>query len=221
VIRKSIDRPAPEIVEACRGIPTTILSDMMNRMNAMQAAIKPVRQGVWFAGPAVTVKCMAGDNIMSHHAIYLAQRGDVLVIDGRSHSDTAIWGGIQTLAAGLRGVAGVVVDGAIRDLEDSRNAAIAICCRAVTPAGPHKGWGGSVNEPVACGGVVVHPGDLVVGDDDGVVVIPRLDAALVLERARKRLREEQEWIRRVQAGESTVGILGFDEKLKQLGVEYK
>lgn len=221
IIRRQIDRPHADIVTRCGRIPTTILSDMMNRSRAMAAEIKPVKTNVRVAGPAVTVECMVGDNIMSHHATYLAEPGDILVIDGRGHLDTAIWGGIQTLAAEKQGIVAVVVDGSIRDVEETRQAGCTVFCRGISPVGPHKGWGGSINEPIQCGGVAVSPGDIVVGDDDGVVVVPAADAERVIERSLKRLEEESDWVKRVEKGESTVSILGFDEKLKQLGVEYK
>jgi len=221
VIRRKIERPSADLVATCKTIPTTILSDMMNRSRAMCAAIKPVQTGVHVAGPAITVECMVGDNIMSHHAIYLAEPGDILVIDGRGHVDTAIWGGVQTLAANTQGVVGVVVDGSIRDVQESRESSCAVFCRSVSPAGPHKGWGGSINEPIQCGGVAVMPGDIVVGDDDGVVVVPAAEAGGVVERALRRMEEEEDWIRRVKQGETTVSILQFDEKLKKLGVKYK
>ena len=220
IIRTEIPRPPRSLVEAYGAIPTTIVSDMLNRMNAMHASIKPVRQGTHVVGPAVTVKCMVGDNIMTHHAIYIAKEGDVLVIDGRGHSDTSIWGGVQTIAALEQGLPGVVIDGAIRDVQDSRDSSFAVFCRGVTPAGPHKGWGGNINEPIQCGGVAVSPGDLIVGDDDGIVVIPLAEAEQLLERCQERMAEEQSWIERIRAGESTVEILGFDEKLKRMGVEY-
>jgi len=221
IIRRQIDRPRADVVAKCGRIPTTILSDMMNRSRAMAAEIKPVKTSVRVAGPAVTVECMVGDNIMSHHAIYLAEPGDILVIDGRGHLDTSIWGGIQTLAAEKQGIVAVVVDGSIRDVEETRQADCAVFCRGVSPVGPHKGWGGSINEPIQCGGVSVSPGDIVVGDDDGVVVVPAADAERIIEKSLKRMEEESDWVKRVENGESTVSILGFDEKLKQLGVEYK
>ncbi|MBU0679618.1 MAG: hypothetical protein KJ626_16065, partial [Verrucomicrobia bacterium] len=221
IIRKQIERPSPEQVAACGRIPTTILSDMMNRAQAMYADIKPVKGGVHVAGPAVTVGCMVGDNIMSHHAIYLAEPGDILVIDGRGHVDTSIWGGVQTLAAEKQGVVGVVVDGSIRDVQEAREAKCEVFCRGVTPTGPHKGWGGSINRPIQCGGVPVMPGDIIVGDDDGVVVVPAGEADRIIEESLKRMEEEKDWVRRIEEGETAVSILGFDEKLKKLGVQYE
>ncbi len=221
VVYREIERPAPEVIEKYRDIPASIASDVLNRMNVMQAAIKPVTGGVHVVGPAVTVKGMVGDNLMSHHAIYHARQGDVLVIDARGHTDTSVWGGIQTLACSKRGIAGVIIDGSVRDVEDIRRIGIPVFCRGVTPAGPHKGWGGSINEPIQCGGVAVLPGDLIVADDDGVTVVPRGQAESLIPLCRRRMKEEQDWIRRVEAGESTVSMLGLDNKLEQLGVEYR
>lgn len=210
-------RPPADLVADLGRVPTTILSDMMNRMNAMQAAIKPVRAGLRLAGPALTVKCMVGDNIMTHKAITMAQAGDVLVVDGRAHEDTAIWGGLQTAACMVKKLGGVVVDGAVRDVAELREGDFPVFTRAATPAGPHKGWGGSVNEPIQCGGVTVMPGDIVIGDDDGVVVVAQAVATQVLTRALRRLEEETEWKRRVEAGESLLDILDLNRQLDRLG----
>ena len=221
LIITKIQRPPKELVDRFRGIPTSIISDMLNRMNAMHASIKPVTQNVRIAGPAVTVKCMVGDNIMSHHAIYIAEEGDVLVIDARGHVDTSVWGFIQTTASRLRKLEGVVIDGAIRDVQETRESGYPVFCKGATPAGPHKGWGGSINEPIQCGGVPVSPGDIIVGDDDGVVVVPQGVAKEVLDKSLERMVEEEEWMRKITEGLSTVEILGFDEKIKQLGLEVR
>lgn len=220
VVYREIQRPASEVIAAYHEIPASIASDVLNRMNVMHASIKPLVNNVHLVGPAVTVKCMVGDNIMTHHAIYVAQPGDVLVIDARGHVHTSVWGGIQTFACRQRGIAGVIVDGSVRDLKDIRRIGVPVFCLGVTPAGPHKGWGGSINEPIQCGGVAVMPGDLIVADDDGVTVVPREQAERLIPVCRRRMAEEDDWVRRVGAGEATTRILGLDEKLEKLGVEW-
>lgn len=221
VIHRDIERPSRALVQEFRKIPTGIASDAMNRMNCMEAAIKSVTENSRIAGPAVTVKSMVGDNTMSHHAIYEAEPGDVLVIDARGHLNTSVWGFVQTMACRLRKIQAVVIDGAIRDLKEIRESGFPVFCKGVSPAGPHKGWGGSVNEPIQCGGVPVEPGDIVIGDDDGVVVVPRRIAQEVLERSNERLETEREWMQKLNAGVSTIEILGLDKTTRELDIEVR
>jgi len=142
----------------------------------------------------------------------------VLVIDARGYLDTSIWGGIQTQVAKKLGIAGVVVDGSVRDVRIIRKLRYPIFCSGVVPAGPHKGLGDSVNVPVQCGGVPVNPGDIVIGDDDGVVVVPREKAEEVLKKAKERLKIEKEWLEKIDRGETTLRAIGLDKKLEEMGV---
>lgn len=219
VVYKKIKRVKKEIIEDFKEIPTTIASDAMNRTNAMRASIKPLIENVHIVGSAITVKCMVGNNIMAHQAIYLAELGDVIVIDARGHVDTSVWGGIQTLACKSRGISGVVIDGAVRDIQDIRKQQYPVFCTGVVPAGPHKGWGDSINIPIQCGGVPVNPGDLIIGDDDGVVVIPRKEAEDVLKRAKEKIKTEEKWIRGIKGGKTTLEVIELDKKIKELGVK--
>ena len=214
-VRTEIARPDEGLVSAFKGLPASIVSDVMNRMNAMHASIKPVQKNVHMVGTAITIKAMVGDNLATHQGIYYARKGDVLVIDARGGLEASVWGFLQTRAATLKGIAGIVIDGAIRDVAEIRDSTLPIFCKGVTAAGPHKGWGGSINERIQCGGVPVNPGDIVLGDDDGVVVVPRESAASVLENAKKCLKEEAEWFKRVEAGERTVDILGLERDIKR------
>jgi len=219
VVYKKIKRTKKEIIEEFKKIPTTIVSDAMNRTNAMKASIKPLIENIHIAGSAITVKCMVGNNIMTHQAIYLAEPGDVIVIDARGHVDTSVWGGVQTLACKSRGILGVVIDGSIRDVRDIKKLQYPVFCSGVVPAGPHKGWGDSVNIPIQCGGVPVNPGDIIIGDDDGVVVIPRNEAEEVFKKAKNRIEIEEKWIVGVKKGKTTLELIGLDKKIKEMGVK--
>ena len=157
---------------------------------------------------------------MSHLALKYVQAGDVLVIDGKGVTTRAGWGGLQTLSASRKGVAAVVIDGAIRDVADIARYGMPVYCRGASPAGPHKGWAGRVNLPISCAGMVVEPGDIIVGDDDGVVVVPAGRAEAVLEAARKKLAVEAEWFRQVEQGHDTADFLGFEATAKNYGVEF-
>lgn len=210
-INKDFSRPAPQLVAQFAGLPTSILSDSMNRFQAMDATITPVRPQTTLLGTAFTVQAMESCNWEAHHAIALAKPGDVLVIGARGGMQSAVWGHVMTAAANQRGLAGIIVDGCIRDFAENRADTLPIYCRGAAPGGPHKGWRGNINVPIACAGVVVNPGDIVAGDDDGIVVIPQSKAEEVLAEAKTRLNAEAEWYRRIAQGDSTVDILGLDD----------
>lgn len=195
--------------EDWRAIPVAIIGDELNRAQIMHAAIKPVAPGMAFAGQALTVHCMVGDNIALHHAVANAPAGAVLVVDARGHEDTAIWGDILHTAALHKGVAAVVIDGAMRDVAELRVSRLPAYCRAIVPAGPHKGFGGEINGPIQCGGVSVRPGDLVVGDDDGIVVVRPDQQDGLLERCRTRMEQEESMIAAINDGRTTVDLLGL------------
>lgn len=192
-----------------REIPTTIIGDELNRTNVMQAAIKPVAAGMSFAGQALTVQLMVGDNSAGHYALAELWQGAIMVLDGRAHTDTAVWGEIMHQSAKARGAAGVVVDGSLRDLAAIRESGLPAFCRGAVPLGPHKGWGGAVNGPIQCGGVPVAPGDLMVGDDDGIVVVRPEQLEGLYDRCQARLQKEVQILARVSKGEKTIDVLGM------------
>lgn len=209
-IQRDFERPDPKLVRAIGKMPTGILSDCMNRFQAMDAGIKPLDLEWQFQGPAFTVQSMESCNWATHHALTMAQPGDVLVIAAGGGLNGSVWGDVMTAAAKKAGLAGIVVDGCVRDSRESRAGEFPIFCRGACPGGPHKGWPGNLNVPVSCGGVAVLPGDIIVGDADGVVVVPQNRAAEVLEEAQERTALEAEWYRRIEAGDSTVDLLGLE-----------
>lgn len=207
-----LPRPAlaPAEAAAWAGIPVSIIGDELNRSGVMDAGIKPLGDGAAFAGPALTVDCMAGDNSALHHAIALLEAGWVLVADGHRHVDTALWGDIMHSAAKFRRAAAVVIDGGMRDRVAIAASGLPAYARGVCPRGPHKGWGGAVNVPVQCGGLPVAPGDLVVGDADGIAVVRADQLAGLMEGCRKRMAREEQVLKEIAAGRTTVDILGID-----------
>lgn len=219
VIYKKINRVEEKILKGFSKIPASIASDCMNRTNSMGASIKPMMQDVHMLGSAVTVKCIPGDNIMTHRALYLAEKGDVLVIDAGGYPDKSVWGGIQTEIAKKRGLSGVVIDGSIRDADVVRHLRYPVFCSGVVPGGPHKGFGDSINIPIQCGGVVVMPGDVLIGDDDGVVVVPKRQAAFILEKSLERLKLEEKWKREIRTGKTSMEVIGLGRKLLDMGIK--
>jgi len=190
-----------------REIPTAVISDDLNRTNAMVSVIKPVATGLTFAGQALTVRAFVGDNAAPHYALTKAWPGCIMVVDARGHTDTAVWGGLLMYAAKARGVAGVIVDGAIRDVAELRECGVPVYARTSVPNGPQKAWGGGVNVTVQCGGVTVNPGDIVVGDDDGVVVFAPDQRDALMAKCKARLDNEKNIMAQIDAGKSTVEIM--------------
>ncbi len=179
-------------LEKWRGLPPAVVSDCMNRTQVMAGAIKPVAEGMKLLGQARTVTCMAGDNSAVHMTIGMARPGEILVIDAGGFEDTAIWGGIMTRAAVERSIGGLVVDGAVRDVAEIREFRFQCFSRAIVPAGPHKGYGGIIDGPIACAGCPVKSGDLVIGDDDGVCVVPLERTNTILAASLEKVAQEEQ-----------------------------
>jgi RraA family protein len=161
-------------------VPAANLGDVMNRMQAMRGGFLAYGGRKALAGPAFTCRVRAGDNLMLHEALDLASPGDVVVCDAGGEMGTAIMGDIMGRHAAKRGIAAIIVDGTIRDVEGLAALHLGVWARGATPAGPYKDGPGEVGYPVSCGGLVVMPGDLIAADEDGVVVVPRADAAAVV-----------------------------------------
>ena len=207
------DAPAERFSDAelgsWRAVPPAVISDELNRAGAMAAAIAPLAPGMAFAGQALTIQTMVGDNAALHYGLAASWPGAVIVVDARGFVDTAVWGGILTYAAAKRGVVAVIIDGSVRDVAELRDSGIAVFARGAVPGGPHKGWGGAVNVPIQCGGVAVNPGDLVIGDDDGVVVVAQAQLPGLYERCAARIEKERDIIRRIDEGATTVELQGL------------
>jgi 4-hydroxy-4-methyl-2-oxoglutarate aldolase len=181
----------------------------MNRFQTLDASIKSLHIGRRMAGPAFTVQAMPSCNWGAHQALALAKRGDVLVIDAQGSSRNAVWGYVMTVAAKNIGLAGVVIDGCIRDAMENRGDTLPIFCKGICSGGPHKGWPENINVAISCGGVAILPGDIIVGDDDGVVAVPVDKVNEVLDEAVKRMKIEQDWYERLKKGETTLELLGM------------
>lgn len=201
----------PEALAEWAEIPTAIASDCMNRARTLGAAIKPLAPGTRLVGQARTVACMVGDNSALHAVLRLVRPGEVLVTATGGHPDTALWGGLLTRAALTREVAGVVLDGAVRDVAEIRALGFACFAAAAVPAGPHKGFGGTIDGVIACAGCAVSPGDIVLGDDDGVAVVPLGQAQVVLAACREKLAQETAALERLERGTLLADQMGIPE----------
>lgn len=184
-------RPSCELLEKFRGIPSSNINDTMNRLFCMHEYIQLMTpNAVQLLGPAFTVKVPIGDNLYFHKALDMALPGDVLVIDAGSGVNRSIAGEIMLRLAQDKGFAGVIIDGCIRDREGIQHLSMPVYARGVTPQGPYKNGPGEINTPVSCGGQVIFPGDLLVGDADGIVVIHPNDAPQIAEKARFKKEDE-------------------------------
>lgn len=218
-IIKNITRPDQELVEAFRGIPVANLDDCMNRISGVDEHIRLMNHG-FLAGPAFTVKVPEGDNLMFHKAMDMAKPGDVIVIDAGGDTRRAIFGELMVTYLRIRGIAGIVVDGSIRDSEEiSGLKDFPVYCRGVVPNGPYKNGPGEINTTIVCGGRVVNPGDIVVGDRDGVLFIPPEEARLLLEKVKK-FHANEEKILKTMREEKSYERPWVDKKLEEIGVEY-
>ena len=169
-VYKNINRPSGEAMKQFEGIPSSNIGDYCNRLYCSNGTLRAFNDKM-LLGPAFTVKVPAGDNLLIHLALDLAQEGDVLVIDGAGMTDRSLLGEMMIIYAEKRKLGGIVVDGAIRDSDYASRAGIPIYAAGVTPQGPYKNGPGEINVPVCCAGQVVMPGDIIAGDADGIVVI--------------------------------------------------
>jgi regulator of RNase E activity RraA len=213
-----IERPDTDAVAALGEFPTPTISDRLNRLFTMHAAIKPVTTATnRILGPACTVRCYPGDNLMVHKALDIAQPGDVIVVDTSSSTMTAVLGDLISTKARHRGVAGFVVDGLVRDLPDIEALQdFPVFARGVTPIGPLHRGPGEINHAISAGGIVVYPGDVIVGDPNGVVVVPRACVDTVLRRLQEQVAAEADYTAAVARGDFSNAWV--DAILEQHGV---
>lgn len=199
------------LIEKARGLPAATLHEAGGRIGVMPSAIKPVAPGMRICGPAVTVDSPGGDNLWLHRAIYVAEPGDVLVVHVRGEYDFGYWGEIMSLAGQVRGLGGLVIDGCVRDGAILADFGLPVFSRGLCIRGTGKDYGarGFINFPVMFGNLVVQPGDLIVGDTDGVVAVPAVRAAQVVEAALERESKEASILQRLRQGERTLEVYNF------------
>ena len=219
----NIARPPAALLEKFHTVPTTALSDAMGRHGALSSTIRPIYEGIRMVGSALTVLCFPGDNIMTHKALQMVEPGDVLMIDDGDY-DTGCFGHKSALHARSRGGVGVVASGSVRDVAMLRRDRFPTFSRSISPRAPQKNTAGSINVPVQIGGIVICPGDIVVGDDDGVVVVPLAMATEILEKAKFRDRREKESVDSAPGElplDPTGATLKLDDLLKGKVVEHR
>lgn len=209
-------RVSPELVDRARAFPPSILCDVAGRRGTMNARVRALHPKMTVCGPAFTVEVRPGDNLMFHVALAIARPGDVIVVDGKGDQTCALFGDLMVTQAAAAKLGGFVVDAASRDTASLAANSFPIFCTGTNPCGPTKGLPGRLSIPVSVGGVSVTPGDLIVGDVDGVVVIPASDLPALLDSAQKKVETEQERIREIERGILISPWL--DDALRQAGL---
>jgi 4-hydroxy-4-methyl-2-oxoglutarate aldolase len=200
------------LLDRARAFPAATLHEAAGKIGALPSAIKPVSPAFTTCGRAFTVQGIAGDNLWIHRALSVADPGDVLVVTVGGHHEAGYWGEIMSTAARTKGLAGLVIDGCVRDAALLAEIGFPVFSRGLCIRGTDKAFGspGALNVPVMVGEVVVNAGDLVVGDIDGVVVVPHAQMGAVLAASAKREAQEAEILSRLRGGESTLSVYGWD-----------
>ena len=210
-----LPRPSEDAVRRLKGAPSAVAADVMGRFHFMDPGIRS-RSGLPLCGPAVTVNARPADNLMVHKVLEIARPGDVVVVSTNGNVTSAVFGELLCHAALASELGGIVVDGAIRDVEELRRLGFPAFSRSVCPGGCDKDGPGEINVPVSCGNTVIMPGDVVVGDEDGVTVVPREIADIVAVRVEEHLEREKARIAEIRSGR--VFRPSIDEHLRSRGI---
>ena len=213
-----IARPDPKLVEAFGDLGAATVYEASGRRGSVDPRIKPLGRGIRVLGPAFTVECHPKDNLMLHKALQIAQAGDVLVVSTQGYPDAGYWGGLMATSAMARKVGGLVIDGCVRDSTEILEMGFSVFCRGTCMRGTVKGTLGRVNHPLLFGQVVVDPGDLVLGDDDGLVIVPRGEMETVLKAARERTANEVNKAAELASGVSSVELNKLVKVFESLGL---
>jgi 4-hydroxy-4-methyl-2-oxoglutarate aldolase len=220
-IVRNISRADPEHIRRLGECGVATVHEAMGRVGLLDAGIRPIFPGARVAGSAVTVMCGPGDNLMIHAAVSVVRPGDVLVVATFSPSNAGMFGELLGESSRAHGVAGLVIDAGVRDTAELTAMGFPVWSRAIWAQGTTKAIAGSVNVAIVCAGARVQPGDLIVGDADGVVVIPRTEAPAVVAAAEERLAKEARTRERLRAGELGLDIYGLRDVLAKENVKWE
>jgi 4-hydroxy-4-methyl-2-oxoglutarate aldolase len=218
-INSDFMRPFKELIEEYAKQSTATVHEASGGKGAVFSNIKPTKPGMKVCGSALPVMLPGGDNIMAHKALYVARPGDVLVVNNGGVTEFGIWGEVMAVAAQSVGISGLVTDGSVRDSDQMFNLGFPVFCGGVCIKGASKEGLGFIGYPVNLGGVVIKPGDIILGDDDGVVVVDLDEAASVLEASKTRESKEAVVFEEIRNGNSTLEIYDLARKLTELGLE--
>lgn len=217
IINQREKTPAPEVLQGFKDLlkiysPSCVVADAQERAGVMRSYLRPLTTDTRFVGPALTVRLEPGNQVDCLDALSVAQTGDVIVVDAAGETETSIWGGLMSGLCKMKGVVGAVIDGAMRDTDETRDLGFFIFSKAIVPRSTHTPYSGrmdpiEINVPIQCAGILVNPGDLVLGDEVGVTVIPLEKAAEVLEAARALANNEEQTRIKIREGKTVEELL--------------
>jgi 4-hydroxy-4-methyl-2-oxoglutarate aldolase len=219
-IIRNIPRPDPAAARALGEFGVATIHEAQGRKGLMRSYLRPIYPEACVAGPAITISSHPGDNLMLHAAVELCKPGDVLVVTTTSESTDGMFGELLAVSSRAHGVVGLIIDAGVRDSAELTAMQFPVWAKAISAQGTVKSVPGSVNIPVVCAGAIVHPGDILVADADGVVVVEAAEAAQVVSLAAQRVAKENKTRERLRSGELGLDIYGLRAKLQELGVEY-
>lgn len=218
-IRRNFERPSKELVEAFRRIPVANIDDNCGKIAAVDSSIFPLNPKARLLGTAFTVNAPAGDNLLFHKALDMAQPGDVIVLANKGSLSRSLCGEIMSNYAKSRGLAGIIIDGCVRDSAALRELDFPVYAKGVTPNGPYKNGPGEMNFPVSFAGIIINPGDIIVGDADGLLVIRPEDAEELAKKAKAWHDSEEKQLEGILTKGEWVRPW-VDDKLKEVGFEF-
>jgi len=220
-IVRHIPRAEASVIDALGALGVATVHEAQGRSGLLRPYMRPIYSTAKMSGSAVTISCQAGDNLMIHAAIEVCRPGDVLVVTTTSESTDGMFGELLAVSGRAHGVVGLLIDAGIRDVADLTTMEFPVWAKAIHAQGTVKATAGSVNVPVVCAGAAVAPGDVIVADVDGVVVVPRAMAADVAKAGADRVAKEEKSRARLRNGELGLDFYGLRAKLAELGVQYR
>jgi len=217
-VYKEINRVDSHIVEAFKNLGTATIYEAAGRKGALNPNIKPLGKGIKLSGPAFTVQCHPKDNLMLHKALQIAKEGDIIVAVTDNYPYAGYWGDLMTTSAVTRKLGGLVIDGSVRDSEQIVGMRFPVFCRGTCIKGTTKLGLGFINHSILIGGIIVQPGDLIVGDDDGIVVVPQGKITEIMNASLARIEKEKEKRAKLKKGITSVELNNLEGIFKQLGM---